>query len=163
MEPAGKIDIKSELYRAVVPQVVRLTRAALTRYRELPKLDVLRNFILLYLAVGFIVEGIAGVIPAFALSFIGISPDAVGMAFFLFWPAITWGFVSEEHAILSIAILFIGAVYISHHKQRRHGGDGRAGSCPVAVGTVGQPQHRAAVASCHGARHGRRNRPAGAG
>jgi hypothetical protein len=117
-EPTGKIDIKTELYCAVVPYAVRLAKVAWGRYRELPKLDVWKNFFLLYLIVGYIQAGVAGALPAMALSLLGISPAVVNVGFFLAWPAILWAIGSQEHVILSLGALFIAAVYISHFKER---------------------------------------------
>lgn len=119
-KPAEKVDIKSEIYRATVPYIIRLTKAAIARFRVLPKGDIFKNFVLMYLAVGFIIEGIAGALPAFALALLGITPGLVGFLFFLFWPIISFFILGgEEHTILSLLILFIAATYVTDLKQKR--------------------------------------------
>jgi hypothetical protein len=144
MEYPNKIDIKSEVYRAAVPHIVRFTKIAVARFRELPKLDICRNFILMYLAVGFILEGIAGAVPALALSFIGISPDLVGFSFFIFWPAISFFMLGgQEHTILSLAVLFIGATYMTDIKQKRY--DAQAALLGVQSRMLLSEQHHLAT------------------
>ena len=119
MEPAPKVDIKSEVYRAAVPHITRLSKAAYARYQVLPKLDILKNFAILYLAVGFITEGLASALPNLALSMVGISTGIVGFGFFLFWPIISFFVLGdEEHTILSLGIIFIGATYITNLKYK---------------------------------------------
>jgi hypothetical protein len=118
VEPAQKIDIKSELYRAAMPHIKRLTTVSLARWKELPKLDIAKNFILIYLAIGFIIEGMLSAFPSWALSLVGVSPGLVGLVFFLFWPIVTFFLGGEEHAVLSVALVFIMATYVSHFKQK---------------------------------------------
>jgi glucose uptake protein GlcU len=119
MEPTGKIDIKSEVYRAAVPHIIRLSKASYARYQVLPKGDIFKNFAILYLAVGFITEGLAGAIPNMALGMLGISTGLVGFVFFAFWPMISFFILGDqEHTILALAIIFIGATYITHLKQK---------------------------------------------
>jgi hypothetical protein len=131
MENSSRVYIGSEIYRAVVPHIARYTHAAYARFRVLPKWEVVRNFIVLYLTVGFIIEGIAAALPALALQFLGVPPQIVGIlgiAVFLFWPFIMWQVLGEvEHVTLSLSLLFIGATYVSHLKH---------GSAIVADGFV---------------------------
>ncbi len=125
--PAQRVDIKSEIYRAAVPRIIQLSKVAYARFRVLPKLDIAKNFVLLYFGVGFILEGIAGTIPAFALAIIGIPPGLVGLLFFLFWPIISFFLLGgEEHTVLSLALLFIAATYITDLKQKLHVARGMA-------------------------------------
>jgi hypothetical protein len=119
VESREKIDIKSEIYRAAVPHITRVTKAALARYKELPKLDVLKNFVVLYFALGFILEGVANAIPGAIIGFFWNGGSALmGVLFFLFWPLITFFVFGDDlHTILSLALVFVGATYISHLKQ----------------------------------------------
>jgi hypothetical protein len=60
---------------------------------------VWKNFFILYLIVGFIQTGIAGALPALALSLLGVGHSMVDVGFFLFWPAIYWVIGSQEHVL----------------------------------------------------------------
>jgi len=119
MEPTGKIDIKSEAYRAAMPHISRLSKAAYERYKVLPKLDIIKNFLILYLAVGFITEGLAAAVPNMALGMLGINTGIIGFIFFLFWPLVSFFLLGDqEHTIFSLAIIFIGATYITNLKYK---------------------------------------------
>ena len=118
MEPKPKVDIKSEIYHAAVPHITRLVQVAYARYRVLPKGDIFKNFVILYVAVGFITEGLAGALPNMALGMLGISTGVVGWGFFIAWPIAAVFMGEGEHAFLSLSILFIGATYVTHLKQK---------------------------------------------
>ncbi len=118
MEPTNKVDIKSEIYRAAMPHFVDLTKHAFARCRELPGGDVFKNFAVLYLAFGFVVSCVAGAIPSMLLSFFHIPTTIIDVAFIGFWPVIAWIIGSKESVLISLAMIFIISVYISHLRQR---------------------------------------------
>jgi len=124
MDAAPKIDIKSEIYRAVVPRVARLSQIAWARFRVLPKGNVVKNFLVLYLMVGFILEGVVSSVPTGVVAFVfgpslHVVSNLLAVAVWLFWPLITWIVLGEvDHTILALTLIFICATYVSHLRQR---------------------------------------------
>jgi hypothetical protein len=118
MDATGKVDIKSEIYKAAMPHISTTTKRVWARYRELPSGEVFRYFAILYVAAGFIVSSIAGALPAMIMSFFHMSSIIFDVAFILFWPVIAWFIGSKDQVIISLAAIFCGSVYISHLRQR---------------------------------------------
>jgi hypothetical protein len=117
MEPANKVDIKSEIYLAAMPHISVTTKQVWARYRQLPSGEVFRYFAILYVAAGFIVSSIAGALPAMIMSFFHMSSIIFDVAFIFFWPVIAWFIGSKDQVIISLAAIFCASVYISHLRQ----------------------------------------------
>jgi hypothetical protein len=118
MEAANKIDIKSEAYRAAMPHIANFTKDAFSRYKELPRGEVFKIFAVVYLMAGFVVSSVAGAIPSMVLHFFHMSSTLIDVAFIGFWPLIAWVIGSKESVLISLGMIFVLAIYISHLRNR---------------------------------------------
>jgi hypothetical protein len=114
MEQSGKIDIKSELIRAGTPYA----RAGIKRFLELSKMELLKVYLAVYFAIGFILQGVVGNLPDMLLGFFGWSGTWVHVMIFMFWPVIMWSFISEEHTFFTFMLMLAGTIYIVHIRDK---------------------------------------------